>query len=285
MNANKVTTKYALTFKNELSDADRAAVLKECEGMVMLTHLERNYNTTFSLKLEEQDSTWLLSIAPELLAVHRNTLQQLLDTLLAHPAPLPETSETVLQITETDPDLLKTLDLRMDTTFILQPLPESAYWTYKHTEIPGYGGLKQSHVTTYLSYKLAKPIPAMQYTMGLPPKKQGEVESPIQEVAVSMFNMLGPIPIDYKIKTGKAAVDSLWETLKTEQTMTIDSTLLTLRWTTVDFNLKTFSPILDADTLIKSSIEKLPHVSPSLYHLLLAPKLSRNLTSYKLIGN
>lgn len=277
--SNAPKTKFSLDFRKNAGDVDSARIISEWRGLITLTDPNPELGSAFEVFLKKQDTSLVLEVSPELVTDHRQNLQLLLDSLVKHPSLLPPAAKAQLKIHEDDAELLTLLKLKTRDSFTFQPLPETAYWTYHHQEIPGYGGLKQSYVSTYLTYKLASPIPSLQYTLGF--KDEGEEKNAMQDALASIFQNIPPSVIDYSITTGNAPVDSGWKDLTNNYRLLVDSNQITFNWTTIDFEFHTFSSILDQDTLIESNIAKLPGANPILYHVLIAPELSRVLKSYR----
>src|SRR5690606_40528907 len=98
-----------------------------------------------------------------------------------------------------------------------------------------------SYVTTYLTYQLRQPIPSLQYRLGFAPSASGE-ENPIRESMEAIMQQLPPSSADYSIGTGDPIADSLWQRLRGNQRLTIDSHTMQIRWTSVDFNFRPFTP-------------------------------------------
>lgn len=277
--SNTPKTKFSLDFRKDAGNVDSARIISEWRGLITLTDPNPEFGSAFEVFLKKQDTSLVLEISPELVTDHRQNLQLLLDSLVKHPSLLPPGAKAQLKIHEDDTELLTLLKLKTRDSFTFQPLPETAYWTYHHQEIPGYGGLKHSYVSTYLTYKLASPIPSLQYTLGF--KDEGGEKNTVQDALASILQNMPPSAIDYSITTGNAPVDSGWKDLTNNYRLLVDSNQITLNWTTIDFEFQTFSPISDQDTLIKSNIAKLPAAGPAIYHVLMAPELSRVLKSYR----
>lgn len=276
------TTDLSLNLGDNATEVDSATVIAEWKGLIALTNPVPTQTLPFALTLSKEDTSWLLKIIPELTADHRQNLQVLLDSVLKHPSSLPANRDVRLIIKERDTELLKLLQLKSDSSFVFKPLPETAYWTYQHREIPGYAGLNQSYVRTFLTYKLASPIPSLQYTLGF--KNQGGEKDAIQDAASSMLETLGSSSAAYEIATGNPSADSCWKDLIENHRLLIDSNQMTLNWATIDFNFRPFSPVLDQDTVVKSSIAKLPSIDPKVYHVLIAPTISHVLHAYRFIN-
>jgi|GEM_PF-1922890 len=276
-------TRVSVELKPTASAIDTAHLLDEWKALASLTQPAGGPSRSFDVSMVVSDTAVTAEIWPKLSDRHRQNFIRLLDTLTRHPSPIPRTLRNQqLSVNETDTSLLRLLALTPDTTFALLPDLGSAHWTYTHREVPGYAGMSQSYVTTYLTYQLRQPIPSLQYRLGFAPSASGE-ENPIRESMEAIMQQLPPSSADYSIGTGDPIADSLWQRLRGNQRLTIDSNTMQIRWTSVDFNFRPFTPILDQDTLFTVSVAKLlEETTPEVYHLLLAPELTRIMAAYRM---
>lgn len=279
----QAATRVSVELKPTASAVDTAHLLDEWKALASLTQPAGGPSRSFDVSMVVNDTAVTAEIRPKLSDRHRQNFIRLLDTLTRHPSPIPQTLRNQqLSVSETDTSLLRLLALAPDTTFALLPDLSSAHWTYTHREVPGYAGMSQSYVTTYLTYRLRQPIPSLQYRLGFA-SSASDQESPIRESMEAIMQQMPPSSVDYFIGTGEPVADSLWQRLRGNQRLTIDSNTMQIRWTSVDFNFRPFTPMLDQDTLFTVSVAKLlEETTPEMYHLLLAPELTRIMAAYRM---
>ena len=255
---------------------DTAQAIEELKGLLSLS--ESNLpNTVFTVKKVGVENDLSLSITPQLSDEHQDLISTLLDTIIENPATQAHSSLRLF-FNETSPEIVDLLKLDTINGYPFEIDYASARWGYEERESFMTGPLAGSTIIAYLDYTLKKAIPLSSYTLGLADRDQEDEGSAIVS---SLFENIGPLSSSFLISGANERVEQLWDSMRNDYRVTIDSVYLSLRWADIDIPYRKFSKSIDQDTVIAASITNLLNAKHHVYHALIAPQLSSVITGYR----
>ncbi len=270
--------KTTLSLITNGESVDTACIIDELSGLLSLTTGPDAPNRSFTITATGTGDTLTLTIGPQLTAAHRHTLGELLDTLIEHPSTWSPAALSLFY-TNNAPEIVELLQLDTVNGYPLEVDHASAQWAYEEKQTYMVGPLASGAAVSYLEYRLKRPLPSSSYAWGLD-DSSGEANE-TTELISSMLNAVGPISSSFTVNSEDMAITPLWDSLRVNHRLHIDSTQLLLNWAYVEFPYREFSKYSDRDTMITSSIDKLHHAPPYVFHALVAPRLSGVITGYR----
>ncbi|MGS2760964.1 hypothetical protein [Sinomicrobium sp. M5D2P9] len=270
-------SKTMLSLTTNGKPVDTVGIIDELQGLLSLSTGPGAPNRSFTITAAESEDTLRLTIEPKLRAVHITTLGKLLDTIISQPSPWFPAVLT-LHYTDNHPETVELLQLDTVNGYPLEIDHASAQWTYEEKPTYMTGLLASGAAVSYLDYRLKQPLPSSSYTLGLD-NPSGE-RSEAAEMVSSLLGAVGPISSSFTINSEDTIITPLWDSLRVNHRLHIDSIQLSLNWAYVEFPYREFSRYTDQDTMITSSIDKLRSAPPYIFHTLVAPRLSGVITDY-----
>lgn len=269
--------KTTLSVATNDKPVDTAGIIEEFTGLLTLTAPTTTTNRSFSVTAGGgNDSLWL-TITPELTALHKQAVGDILDKLVKHPSSWsPE--DLQLYYTDNPDDVVELLQLDTVNGYPLVIDYASADWGIAEEDTYMTGPLASGAATTYITYKLNKPLPSSSYTWGLD-ETMGEA-SEATDIISSLLSAAGPISSSFTVKSTDTAITPLWDSLRVNHRVHIDSLNFSMNWAYVDFPYREYNRFSDQDTMITSSVDMLRSAPPYVFHALVVPRLSTAVTGY-----
>ena len=274
------TSSLTVKTRPEAADINTAVLLSELTGLLSLTDSLNRYGEKPQMQVTTTDSLLIFSIRPKLSDQNQRQMEQLLDRLIANPPAVTAYpyKEAAVKITETSEDLLKLLKVNTGDQFPFKVLPETVVWEYNYSDRDRIGGLIDVQITPYLVFRLDRNIPSLAFGLGLG-NRDDEGQNETQQLIASILRKMPPGSIDFSIQTGNVRRDSLWNELRNNYGLSFADTNMSVRLPDIDFEM-IFPSSLSDDEVTGKSIAKLMEIHPLVYHLLLAPELSRTIQQY-----
>lgn len=270
--------KTDLTLITNGNPVDTLQIIDELRGLLALTTGPDASGRSFTVTAAGSGDTLKLAVRPELTDAHKEVFGALLDTLSSHPSAWSPAALTLFY-SDNDREIAELLQLDTLNGYPLAIDHASARWTYEEMQTFMTGPLASGAAVSYLDYRLKQPLPSSSYTLGLD-KTSGETNE-AAELVSSILGAVGPISSAFKVTSDDTSITPLWDSLRMNHRLHIDSLQLAVRWAHVEFPYREFSRHTDQDTMITSSIDKLRSTPPYLFHALVAPRLSRIMTGYR----
>ncbi len=270
--------KTTLSLTTNGKPVDTVRTIDELKGLLSLTAEPDAANRSFTLTTSERGDTLQVAISPQLSDVHKRVLGELLDTLISYPSTW-SPAELTLVYTENTPEIVELLQLDTVNGYPLEIDHASAQWAYEEKQTYMTGPLASGAAVSYLAYRLKQPLPSSSYSLGLD-NASGETNE-TAELVSSLLSAVGPVSSSFTINSEDTVITPLWDSLRVNHRLQIDSIQLSLNWVHVDFPYRKFSRHSDRDTMITSSIDKLRNAPPYIFHALVAPRLSGVLAGYR----
>lgn len=272
------TPKTTLSLTTTGKAVDTLRVIDELRGLLSLTGGPDALNRSFIVAATESGDTLKLAIEPRLTAIHKNTLGELLDTIIRHPSSWSPAALTLFYTGNT-PETVELLQLDTLNGYPLEIDYASAKWAYEEKETFMTGPLASGAGVSYLDYRLKQPLPSSSYTLGL--ENVSDETNETAKLFSSMLSAMGPISSSFTINSEDTVITPLWDSLRVNHRLHIDSIQLSLNWAHIEFPYREFSRHSDRDTMITSSIDKLRGAPPYIFHALVAPRLSGVISGYR----
>lgn len=272
------TPKTTLSLTTNGTAVDTLRVIEELRGLLSLTGEPDAQKQPFMVTATESRDTLKLAIEPRLTTIHKNTLGELLDTIIRHPSTWSPAALTLFYTGNT-PETVELLQLDTVNGYPLELDYASAEWTYEEKQTYMTGPLASGAAVSYLYYRLKRPLPSSSYTLGLE-NASGETNEAAKLVS-SILSAVGPISSSFTINSEDTLITPLWDSLRVNHRLHIDSIQLSLNWAHIEFPYREFSRHSDRDTMITSSIDKLRGAPPYIFHALVAPRLSGVISGYR----
>ncbi len=270
--------KTTLSLTTNGKSVDTLRIIDELKGMLSLTAGPESPNRSFTITAAGNPDTLRLIIRPELTVAHKTVFGELLDTLIGHPSTWSPAALTLFY-TDNDPEIVELLQLDSVNGYPLEIDYASAQWTYEEKQTYMTGPLASGAAVSYLDYRLKQPLPTSSYSLGLE-NTSGEI-SETAELISSMLQAAGPISSSFTVNSTDSVITPLWDSLRVNHRLQIDSTRLALNWAYLEFPYREFSRYTDQDTMITSSIDKLRSAPSYIFHALVAPRLSGVIAGYR----
>ena len=266
-----------LSLATQGKPVDTAGIIEEFTGLLTLTAPATSLNRSFSVTAGSNGDSLRLTITPELVDEHKQAVGDVLDTLVKHPS---SWSPADLQLFYTDnpDDVVELLQLDTVNGYPLAIDYASADWGIAEEDTYMTGPLASGAATTYLRYKLRKPLPSSSYSWGLDESMREASEA--TDIISSLLSAAGPITSSFTVKSVDTAITPLWDSLRMNHRVYIDSLDFSLKWAYVDFPYREYNRFTDQDTMITSSVDKLRSALPYVFHALVVPRLSTVVAAY-----